>query len=281
MICFPNAKINIGLYVLDVRPDGKHNLETVFLPIPLQDVLEVRYPINSSLPWVFVQAGLQIPGSPDDNLVVRVYRSLQQEFQLPACEINLYKRIPMGAGLGGGSSDAAFMMRLLNENFQLGLTNDEMKRRMSQFGADCPFFIDDKPAFATGIGDQLSPLSVSVQGLWIVLVKPPCHVSTSEAYSHVSCRDSAPVDLRKILMQPISRWRDCVENDFELSVFLQYPEIAAIKSTLYDMGALYASMSGSGSAVYGLFDFPFESPQQVFPQYFCYQAPMSQPKPVF
>ena len=273
MIAFPNAKINIGLYVLDTRPDGFHNLETVFFPIPLRDTLEVRQLKQDIVPWELLLAGRAIEGDAQDNLIVRVFSSLQKEYGLPACTLYLDKKIPMGAGLGGGSSDAAFMMTMLNEGYDLGLSADEMKRRLAVIGADCAFFVDNRPAVATGIGDELSPAKVSLSGKWLVLVKPPCSVSTKDAYADVACRKTAPIDLREAVQRPVAEWRDLIDNDFERSVFPKYSQIGAIKETLYDMKALYASMSGSGSAVYGIFEHkPYGDVNIIFKDCFVFQS---------
>lgn len=265
-VVMPNAKINIGLYVLNVRPDGLHNLETVFYPISWNDVLRVEPLIGSNEPWRLSLDGLPIAGEAKDNLLVKVFLAMQQEFGLPSQTISLQKRIPMGAGLGGGSSDAAHLMLLLNEKYQLGMSAGDMCQRLARFGADCPFFVTNKPAFAQGIGDELSPLDLQLRDKYYVIVKPPFGVSTRDAYADVPCRDKAPINLCEVLMKPVEVWRDLVSNDFELSVFPKYPEIAAIKQTLYDMHALYASMSGSGSAVFGIFDRPIDNIQDVFPK---------------
>lgn len=281
MICLPNAKINLGLYVLDQRPDGMHNLETAFMPIPLQDSLEIQPFKSKEEKYDLVLSGLPVEGEPGKNLVVKVFLQLQEEFKLPPQTIYLCKKIPTGAGLGGGSSDAAFMMQLLNERFKLELTPEEMKARLVGIGADVPFFVDDRPMFATGIGDQLEPLDLDLSDKWLVLVKPQCSVSTREAYANVPMRQSAPLDLRQALKQPVEEWRGWVENDFEQSVFPNYPQIAAIKQTLYDMKALYAAMSGSGSAVFGIFDFKFLDPRTVFHDCFVYQSSLKVYRPTF
>ena len=280
MICFPNAKINLGLYVTEKRPDGYHNLETVFLPIPLQDVLEIKPLHFYDTEYELQQAGIPIEGQAEDNLVVKVFLSMKHEFQLPPQTIYLYKRIPTGAGLGGGSSDAAFMMRLLNEQFNLGLSNDEMAQRLSRFGADCPFFVYNRPSLATGIGDVLTPLDFHLNGYTLLLVKPDISVPTRDAYAEV--RPSAPVfPLEKALRQPIDEWKRTVSNDFERSVFLRHPRIAAIKQTLYDMHALYASMSGSGSSVFGIFRTPPMEAAEVFKDCFVFQKKLQALQPTF
>ncbi len=275
MLLFPNAKINIGLYVTKKRPDGYHDLETVFYPIPLCDTIELRELRSDLHPFEFITAGTAIMCPPAENLVVRVFTDLKKEFDLPALEIYLDKKVPMGAGLGGGSSDAAAMMLALNEMYKLGLSADEMERRISTYGADCAFFIRQRPAFATGIGDVLTPFSLSLKGLTLVLVKPNIFVSTREAYAGVS-PTPAPCHLPDVLQQPVNTWRDVVSNDFEKSVLKLHPAIASIKQTLYDMGALYASMSGSGSTVFALFDRPVEEARTVFEDCFVFTALLRQ-----
>ncbi len=257
MLYLPNCKINIGLNVVSKRPDGYHNLETVFYPVPLRDNLEVKPLDDAADPYRLTVGGAKVEGQAADNLVVRVYLALKEEFGLPPVDIFLYKNVPMGAGLGGGSSDAASMMLLLNEMFALGLPPEEMERRIAPFGADCAFFVRNRPAYATGIGDELSPIPLSLRGKFILLVKPDVFVSTKEAYARVTPRP-AEYPLREAIMQPIETWRGTVVNDFEASVFPNHPELAAIKQTLYDMGALYAAMSGSGSTLFGIFDRPVE-----------------------
>lgn len=272
MILTPCAKINIGLYVTEKRADGYHNLETVFYPIPLCDELELRPLRGSDAPWRLQLAGAPVAGAAADNLVVRVCESLRADFDgLPGVDIYLKKRIPTGAGLGGGSSDATYMMRGMNELFGLGLSDDEMEARLARLGADCPFFVRSRPAFATGIGDILTPLPLSLRGRTLLLVKPDDFVSTREAYAGVTPRRPAH-DLRESIARPVEEWRTCVANDFEASVFAAHPRIAAIKQTLYDMGATYAAMSGSGSAVFGLFDRRIDEATSVFADCFVFQT---------
>lgn len=268
MITFPNAKINLGLNIVEKRPDGYHNLETIFYPIHLEDALEV-VPLNGSTQDYDLKiSGTPILGSPEDNLVVKAYRLLKEDFQLPPIHIYMYKHIPMGAGLGGGSSDAAFMLKLLNEKFNLGLTIEQMEAYASRLGADCAFFIKDRPVFATGIGNVFTPVDLSLKGMYIVLVKPDISVSTKEAYSLVTPQRPAKA-LTESIKQPIETWKDSIANDFERSVFKAYPEIAAIKDKLYDMGAVYASMSGSGSTVFGIFRESVPYVDEHFGECFC------------
>lgn len=272
MILYPNAKLNIGLNVVEKRPDGYHNLETVFYPIPLQDALEIKplQSIDSPSGYQLKVTGTVLDGTPDDNLIIRAYRMLRDEYRLPPVNFYIYKHIPTGAGLGGGSSDAAFTIRALNDQFKIGLTDEKMEEYASRLGADCAFFVKNKPVFATGIGNEFHPIDFSLKGKVLVLVKPDTFVSTKDAYALVKpARPEA--SLPELLAQPIETWKDTVVNDFEKSVFMKYPEIACIKDKLYDLGAVYASMSGSGSSVYGIFNAPIENVDEVFSGYFCRQ----------
>ena len=260
MIIFPVAKINLGLNVVERRPDGYHNLETVFMPLPgLHDALEVtvmdgQFP--SSVDCDLKVTNIAIEGDEQKNLVVRAYRLLKKEFPaMPRVHAHLYKAIPTQAGMGGGSSDCAAMLTLLNTMFGLGLTEQQLIDRAARLGADCPFFIMSRPAYAEGIGELLHPIELAIIGLHIIVVRPEIPVSTREAFSLIkphrpqkNCRD--------VVCQPVESWRDDLVNDFETSVFTLHPEIAAIKERLYQLGAVYAEMSGSGSAVFGLFREP-------------------------
>lgn len=254
MILFPNAKINLGLHVVSRRDDGYHNIETVFYPVPLCDALEVVKADSFDLQTF----GLPIDGESENNLVVKATKALQEIAPYnPAFNLFLKKNIPLGSGLGGGSSDAAFALKLINSFMQLGLTNDQLKPIAAKIGADCAFFIENKPVFATGIGDIFTPIQLTLKGYHIVIIKPDIFVSTKDAYSKVqSAPSSRP--LSEVLAMPIEAWKDYLFNDFEASVFQLHPEIASIKEKLYALGALYASMSGSGSSVFGLFDHPVE-----------------------
>lgn len=252
MLLYPNAKINLGLNIVEKRPDGYHNIETVFYPIGLSDVLEVE-PSETCTDYSFSSAGIEIEGDPEDNLIVKAYHLLRSQFQFPPVDISLVKQIPFGAGLGGGSSDAAFMLKALNEMFELKITPSKLEKLAAKLGADCPVFIRNKPVYATGIGNVFSKVSVDLAGKFLVLVKPDIFVSTPEAYSLVVPRP-AENSLLDAIQQPLSEWKSLIKNDFEISVFARYPEIERIKKQLYEMGAIYASMSGSGSSVYGIFD---------------------------
>lgn len=261
MIQFANAKINIGLQIIDRRPDGYHNLETVFYPIPLYDVVEIIRAEQT----LFVPTGLPIPetaktgseaavavDSAANNLCMRAYHLLKQEFDLPPVEIHLHKTIPMGAGLGGGSSDAAATLMALNMEFQLGLSPVQMEDYAGRLGADCPFFIRNKPVFATGTGNVFEEIELDLRGWHLLLVRPDLHIGTAEAYGSCIPRGSGK-NLYSHIQSPLIEWRNTIENDFEKGLFVTYPLLARIKAQLYNLGAEYASMSGSGSVVYGIF----------------------------
>ena len=256
MILFPPAKINLGLQVLRKRADGFHDLETGLLPVPWRDALEVIESDNFS----FQTSGLPIPGDAESNLCVRAYRLLQQDFDLPPVAVHLHKIIPMGAGLGGGSSDAASMLMLLNDLFELSLTTTALQAYAARLGSDCPFFIDPRPRMASGTGTTLEDISLDLSGRHLVLVYPNVAVTTAEAYARVVPHQPAS-DLLDLLTQPLENWKDGVVNDFEVSVFQQHPVLADIKAQLYGAGAVYASLSGSGSALYGLFETPVALPE--------------------
>lgn len=263
MITFPNAKINLGLHITEKRPDGYHNLETVFYPIPLEDALEVTELKGSTEKCVLHPSGIVIAGEAKDNLVVKAYGLLDRLFSLPPVEIHLLKHIPSGAGLGGGSSDAAYMLKLLNEKFALHLTDDQLEEQASKLGADCAFFVRNRPTYAEGIGNVFSPVTLSLKGYRIWLVKPDVFVSTRDAFAHITPRRPA-CNLREIIQLPPEMWKDRLVNDFEESVFPQFPLIGEIKQEMYRQGALYASMSGSGSSVYGIFSEEVQLPSALF-----------------
>ncbi len=255
MILFPPAKINLGLRIVRKRADGYHDLETALLPVPWRDALEV---IRSDT-FSFQTSGLPIPGAPENNLCVRAYHLLQQDFDLPPVAVHLHKIIPMGAGLGGGSSDAASMLVLLNDLFKLSLSTLALEAYAARLGSDCPFFIDPRPRLASGTGTTLEDLPLDLSGRHLLIMYPKVSVSTADAYARVVPRQPDS-NLRNLLTQPVEAWKDQVVNDFEASVFQQHPVLANIKEQLYDAGATYASLSGSGSALYGLFDEPVELP---------------------
>lgn len=264
---YPCAKVNLGLYIVERRPDGYHNLETVFYPIPLCDELSVEPSLSGQDELEL--GGIPVAGELKDNLVMRVVRELRKDFTIPPLHIMLQKNIPSGAGLGGGSSDAASMMSLINEMFQLGLTEDEMEQRISPLGADCAFFIRKQPTMAEGIGNIFSPIRINLKGLHLVLVKPDDFVSTKEAYSMV--RPARPAyPLRQTIEGDMQLWRSQLLNDFETSVLPLHPTILNIKEQLYAHGALYAVMSGSGSSVFGLFREPLPQARELFAPHFVF-----------
>lgn len=249
MVGFPHCKINLGLHVLSKRPDGYHNLDTCFYPVPWTDVLE----IIESDQVVFTTSGEPIPGDATNNLCLKAYRLLAEKYKLPPVKIHLHKILPTGAGLGGGSADGAFTLRLLNEKFALGMSRYELQAMASELGSDCAFFVQDVPMMGSGRGEVLNPANVSLAGKYMVLVKPPIHVSTAEAYQGV--QPGVPtISLLQTLSKDVSQWRVELNNDFEKSVFKKYPAIQKIKEELYALGAIYASMSGSGASVFGIFD---------------------------
>ncbi|QKJ30545.1 4-(cytidine 5'-diphospho)-2-C-methyl-D-erythritol kinase [Mucilaginibacter mali] len=248
MIVFPNAKINIGLNITSRRPDGYHNLETVFYPVKIHDALETIAADEMS----FNASGLGIPGRTEDNLCLKGYDLLKKDFDLPPVNIHLHKHIPIGAGLGGGSADAAFFIKLLNQEFSLGLDAEQMRVYARQLGADCAFFIESKPVYAFGKGDEFEPVELDLSAYHIALVMPPAHVSTAEAYRGVKPRPSGS-SLKELIGLPVAEWKHYIKNDFEESIFPNHPVIRGVKAALYEAGALYASMSGSGASVFGIF----------------------------
>ncbi len=270
MITFPTAKINIGLQVTERRPDGYHNLDTVFYPIPINDALEVIVAEGADYDCHLHISGINIEGDSDNNLVVRAYRLLAADYPLPSVDIYLHKHIPTGAGLGGGSADASYMLRLLNEMFELGITTEKLESYATLLGADCPFFITGRPVYATGIGNEFHPINLDLSGWYLVVVKPDVFVSTKEAYSMV-CPQKPEVTLDKKIIRPITEWKENISNDFEKGIFALHPELDDIKTKLYTLGATYAAMSGSGSALFGLFEAPINDVEQHFPGCFCEQ----------
>lgn len=249
MLAFPNAKINIGLHILRKRQDGYHDIETCLYPVPWHDILEV-VPADR---FSFKQTGLAIPGNKQDNICIKAYETLRKKLNIPPAAIHLHKVIPMGAGLGGGSSDGAFTIKLLNAVFNLNLSLDEMKEEAGKLGSDCPFFIENIPAIATGRGTILEPTSVDLSDLFIGIIKPDIHVSSAEAYSGVA-PENRDFLLQDLLESPVASWKNSLFNDFERSVFPKHPSIEKTKELIEKKGSLYSSMSGSGSSVFGLFE---------------------------
>lgn len=252
MLTFPNAKINLGLRITEKRPDGYHNLETVFYPVPLSDALEVTERPDDTEPILFRQTGIEVPGQSTDNLVMKAYHLLNQNFHLPPIEINLIKKTPLGAGLGGGSSDAAYMLKLLNSQFGLQLSDTELEAYAASLGADCAFFIKNQPTYAEGIGNLFSPIALSLKGYRIIIVKPEVAISTREAFANITPQKPER-SLKELIQHPIEEWKTLLVNDFEASIFPKHPLIRTLKERFYEAGAIYAAMSGSGSSVFGLF----------------------------
>ena len=249
MVIFPNAKINIGLNVTERRADGYHNLETVFYPVKINDVLEIVTADKLS----FESSGLEIPGSLEDNLCIKAYHLLKKHHNLPPVKIHLHKNIPIGAGLGGGSSDAAYFIKLLNKNFDLKLSIEDMQEYARILGADCAFFIENKPVFAFEKGDEFESVKLDLSKYKIVLVMPPAQVSTAEAYRGVKPAETK-TSLIELMDLPVGQWKKFIKNDFEESVFKNHVIIRGAKAALYEAGALFASMSGSGASVFGIFE---------------------------
>ncbi len=250
MLCFPNCKINLGLYVTRKRDDGYHDIETVFLPIHVRDILEIVPARVSQLH----QTGLSVAGNNTDNLVWKACRLLAAKYpdRIPALDIYLHKIIPMGAGLGGGSADGAFMLRLLNDYCQLQLSDGALAALALELGSDCPFFIYNTPCFASGRGEQLMSIQLDLSAYSIQIICPKVHVSTAAAFKMLTARP-APFDLKQLHTLPVEQWHGKISNDFEGPVFAAHPALAAIKKQLYEQGAIYVSMSGSGSAIFGIF----------------------------
>ncbi|HEX7412662.1 MAG TPA: 4-(cytidine 5'-diphospho)-2-C-methyl-D-erythritol kinase [Bacteroidia bacterium] len=256
MICFPNAKINLGLNITEKRSDGFHNIETVFYPINWCDALEAienkSYRAGQEKLGLTI-SGVSIDGNATDNIINKAYILLDAKFKLPPIKAHLHKVIPMGAGLGGGSADGAFFIKLLNEKFNLNLSIEEKINYARQLGSDCPFFIENKAVFASGKGDVFTPVTVDLSPYYIMVVYPAIHSNTALAYKGVTPAKPEK-NIKEIILQPISTWKNTLKNDFERNLFTQYPELRSIKDTLYNKGAIYASMSGSGSAMYGIFE---------------------------
>ena len=253
MLVFPNAKLNLGLYVTQRRPDGFHTLESVFVPLPWTDAFEML-PAAPGHPTSLTLTGRPIPGDPATNLCVRAYELVQADFpELPPVQLYLHKIVPIGAGLGGGSADAAFALRAANDLFRLNLSVETLEGYARRLGSDCAFFIQNKPVLAVEKGDVFEEISLRLTGTACVVVYPNLHISTAEAYARISPQPPQH-SLREALAQPMSTWRATVSNDFETALMPSHPVLAEIKQQLYSAGATYASLSGSGSAVYGLWE---------------------------
>jgi 4-diphosphocytidyl-2-C-methyl-D-erythritol kinase len=268
MVSFPNCKINLGLYITNRREDGYHDLETVFYPVPVNDVLEIVSVAGRESNLHL--SGRPVAGNKEENLVWRAYKQMQEAFgeQVPPLDVYLHKSLPMGAGLGGGSADGAFMLRLLNDFCKLDQFPEQLADYALQLGSDCPFFIYNTPQFATGRGEKMDPIQIDISGFSLQLICSQVHISTGKAFQMITPK-AAPFDLRSLASLPVVSWKEYISNDFEAPVFAQYPQLADIKQQLYHQGAIYASMSGSGSTIYGLFpkgqhasiksEIPFES----------------------
>lgn len=269
MLSFPNGKINLGLYITDKRPDGYHDIETVFYPIAVKDMVEF---IPTKAETSFHPSGLSISGTVENNLCLKAYQLLKGEYpQIPPLQIYLHKIIPMGAGLGGGSADGTFMLQMINDYFGLGIPEQKLIHFALMLGSDCPFFVLNKPVIATGRGEIMEQIELNLSAYSIVIVNPQIHVNTGWAFAQLTPRK--PVhNIRQIIQKPVDSWKNVLINDFEKPVFESFPEIQWIKDTLYAKGALYASMSGSGSSVFGIFekeslrrlDFPAHYFQSIF-----------------
>jgi 4-diphosphocytidyl-2-C-methyl-D-erythritol kinase len=268
MVSFPNAKINIGLSITEKRADGFHNLESCFYPVGWCDVLEILPAEKLS----FKSTGIPIPGNPKTNLCLKAYHLVKQDFNVPPVMIHLHKVVPIGAGLGGGSADCAFTIKTLNDLFELHLTTEQMENYARKLGSDCAFFIQNKPKYCVGKGDEFSKISLDLSNKYIVLINPNIHISTAEAYLGVK-PNKAEIDLRNILQNPVNKWVDVVKNDFENYLLLKYPTISTVKEQLYFRGAAYASMTGSGSTVFGIFDEEVDL-KKAFTDYSVWQGKM-------
>ena len=275
MITFPVAKINLGLNVVEKRADGYHNLQTVFYPVPIMDALEI-VPMSDGFPsdvdCDLKVTNITIEGDEQRNLVVRAYHLLKADYpELPRVHAHLWKGIPTQAGMGGGSSDCGYMIRLLNETFDMGLSSEQMQQYAARLGADCAFFIESSACYAEGIGERLQPIDLDLSGWHIGVVRPDIPVPTKEAFSRIHPHYPA-LNCRDDVKQPVETWRDRLTNDFEESVFALHPEIGAVKEQLYKMGATYAAMSGSGSALFGLFKDEPDALRQTFPDMFTFSG---------
>jgi len=265
MVVFPNAKINIGLDIIRKRSDGFHEINTVFYPIGLKDSLEFIEGKETS----FKNYGIEIDCTDEDNLILKAFNLIKEKHAIPQLSIALMKNIPFGAGLGGGSADASFMITALNEYYNLGMSEDEMCNISLQIGSDCPFFIKNRPMFASGRGEIFKEISLSLQGKYLVLINPGIHVGTKEAYGGIVPAEPT-VNLFDAIQKDITEWEHCISNKFEESVFALYPEIKTIKEKLYEKGALFASMSGSGSSVFGIFEKEIDT--NSFSNYFVWSG---------
>ena len=275
MLFFPNCKINLGLNVIKKRSDGYHDIETVFYPVNWPDALEILENEPGSPPFSFTSSGLHIAGNMSDNLIFKAWQLMCRHMQLPPIKVHLHKNIPMGAGLGGGSSDAAFFINMINSRFEMGLSVSQKTEIASKLGSDCAFFIENKPVLAKGKGNEFSPVKVDLSPYYIAVVYPSIHSNTAEAYRGLCPKEPEQSLSHIIETKAIEEWKNSLVNDFESSLFKKYPEIEKLKEKFYQTGALYSSMSGSGSAVYAIYK---SKPELTFPSEFKYflQNPVSE-----
>jgi 4-diphosphocytidyl-2-C-methyl-D-erythritol kinase len=271
MVVFPFCKVNIGLSVVERRNDGYHNIESLFYPVDLTDILEVVESDDGKNH--FVMTGLSLDGDPSQNLCVKAYDQLSKEFLIPPVRIHLHKNIPAGAGLGGGSSDAAFMLRCINELFDLEVSKEDLFLHAMQIGSDCGFFMQDSPAIVKGRGESLSPLNISLSNYKIVIIKPDIHIKTANAYAGI-VPGKSEYPIAGIISRPVSEWQGNLINDFEQNILKNHPKINDIKTKLQNAGALFVSMTGSGSAVYGIFEKGIQT-SMIFPGCFTWSGILS------
>lgn len=250
MVIFSNAKINIGLNIIEKRSDGFHNIESIFYPVDLKDVLEI---VKSDSGIEFTNTGIVVDSLPEDNLIIKAYNLIKQDYDIQPVKIHLHKIIPIGAGLGGGSSNAVAMLKLLNTFFKLDISNEQLTSYARQLGSDCAFFVKNIAVFASEKGDVFSDIDLDLSNYTIIIKNPNIFVSTQEAYSGI-VPQTAEISLKSLIKKPISEWKYTIKNDFEKEIFKKYPKIAELKDEFYKKGAIYASMSGSGSSVYGIFE---------------------------
>ena len=269
MIVYPNCKINLGLHILGKRDDGFHDLETVFYPVEINDALEIIQHSNGKAGQLdFTTTGITLEGRIEDNICYKAWQLIKEEYpSLPSLKIHLHKAIPAGAGLGGGSADGSFCLRLLNQKCNLSIPESKLFEYAARLGSDCPFFLFNKPCIASGRGEKLEPIDLDLSGYKIALVIPPVHINTAKAFAGLRSYKKHP-PLRELIQQPLSQWKDILYNDFEEVVFEQYPLIKEIKDQLYLEGALYASLSGSGSSVFAIFEADAKPRLSFPPTYF-------------
>lgn len=271
MIIFPNAKINLGLNITSKREDGYHNLETVFYPVDICDALEINFDeTGNQKDDELIIHGIRVEGTLEENLVMKALKLMREEFEFPSVKLHLLKKIPTGAGMGGGSADAAFTLKLLDKILKLDLTQEKLASLAVQLGADCPFFVYNTPMYAEGIGEKLSSVDVCLHDYCIYVVKPNISISTKEAFEGITPQRSK-YDLREIIKKPVEEWKNFLKNDFEKSLFPKYPLLKEIKEKLYCLGATYSSMTGSGAAIYALSKTPLQNLKNEFHDCFFWQ----------